>query len=120
MAVKFFILFLFIISVAAILVLYALKMAYNFLYLRLRDKKKPGAIGDFFTRNFIHKGDDMRWQKAFFALPLMFGIVLEDESQPIQDIKRIIKRLHMAIYSVLIVAMLLAIYASKAYPEGLF
>ena len=120
MATKFIILFLFIVAVAALIVLYAIKIGYNFMYLRLRDRKKVGSLGDFFSRNFINAGDDQRWNEAFMALPLLFGITLDEPNQSLNDIKRVIKKLHMAIYSVLIVAMLLGVYASKAFPEGIF
>lgn len=90
------------------------------MYLKVRDLKKAGSLGDFFSRNFINKGDDQRWNEAFLALPLMFGITLDETNEEVNAIKRVIKKLHLAIYSVLIVAMLLGIYASKAYPEGLF
>ena len=90
------------------------------MYLRLKDRKKPGSLGDFFSRNFINAGDDQRWNEAFMALPLLFGITLDEPNESLNEVKRVIKKLHLAIYSVLIVAMLLGVYASKAFPEGIF
>lgn len=120
MATKFFVLFIFIVSVVALLALYLIKIAFNFMYLRLRDKKAAGSLGDFFSRKFIHKGDDQRWRDAFLALPLLFGIEIDEDDDAVNTIKHTIKKVHVAIYSVLIMAMLVGVYASKAYPEGIF
>lgn len=117
---KFLVLFGFVVALLALLVLYALKVAHNFVYLRLRDKKQSGRFADFFNRNFSQKGDEKRWNEAFLALPLFYAISFEDESKGAHAILATIKKIHLAIYSVLIFALLLSVYASKAYPEGVF
>ncbi len=119
MLAKFLIIFLFIISVSAILVLYAIKIAHHFRYQRLRDRKKPGTIGDFFSRNFIDKKDPERWKQAFLMFPLLYAIALDEPTEELNQIKRQIKNMNVTIYAVLAVAMLVVIYASKAFPEGI-
>lgn len=119
MALKLIIIFLFLVSVTGILVLYAVKVAYHFVFLRLRAKKKPGKASDFFSRNFINKEDAHYWKNAFLLFPLLYAIVLDEPTEALNDIKRKIKRLHIAIYAFLIVALLTVVYAAKAFPEGI-
>lgn len=119
MALKVIIIFLFIVSVMGILALYALKISHHFVFLRLRAKKKPGTINDFFSRNFINKGDAQFWKDAFLLFPLLYAIVLDEPTEALNSIKRKIKRLHIAIYALLMVALLTVVYAAKAFPEGI-
>lgn len=120
MAAKVIILFLFIMSIATLVLVYAAKLAHHFRYLRAKDKKKPGSTLDFYYRNFVDKKDKERWKKAWMLFPLMFAIVLDDEHEELNTIKSQIKRLNMIIYVVLIVALLVGVYAAKAFPEGIF
>ena len=119
MVAQFIIIFLFILSVLAILVLYAIKLAYHFLYLRLKDKKRVGELGDFFLRNFINKGDNERWKNAFMLFPLLYSIALDEPTTALNEMKQRIKKINVFIYVVLIVALLVVVYASKAFPEGI-
>ncbi len=120
MALKITLLFLFILSIASLLVLYAFKMAIHFKFLRLKDRKKVGATSDFFYRAFNDKKDAERWKKAWMIFPLMFAVVLEEERTELNGLLKEIKKINFAIYSVLIVAMLVTVYAAKAFPEGIF
>lgn len=121
MVTKFVILFLFILSVLALLVAFGLKLAWHFRFLRVQSKKPEGEITDFFTRNFTSKGDDERWKKAWFIFPLLFGVEEEETDKPeILLLKRRIRKHNLAIYVILIIAMLLTVYASKAFPQGIF
>ena len=122
MAAKIVLLFLFIVSVAALIVLYALKLALHFQFLRVRDRKDPGAVSDFFYRHFVHKKDDARWKEAWMLYPLMFPVTIDEEEDkaPVIAMKKKIKRMNVNIYSALIIAMLVVVYAAKAFPEGLF
>lgn len=121
MATKIILLFLFIVSIAALVVLYAYKLALHFQFLRLRDKRQVGELSDFFYRHFINKKDAERWKQAWMLYPLMFPVIMEeDDKQEVVQMKQRIKRMNVKIYMVLIVAMLVVVYAAKAFPEGLF
>lgn len=120
MAAQFIVLFLFSISIMAMLVLYSIKLAHHFKYLRVKDKKKNGQFSDFYYRNFIDKKDSQRWKDAWLLFPLMYGIEVDDESDALNAIKKQIKKVNLAIYGVLIVALLVTVYAAKAFPEGIF
>lgn len=121
MATKFIILFLFILSVLALLAAYGLKLAWHFRFLRAESKRPEGELTDFFTRTFLSKGDAERWKKAWLIYPLLFGVEEEEADKPeILVIKRRIRKQNLIIYVVLIVAMLLTVYASKAFPQGIF
>ncbi len=120
MAIKVIIIALFLVSVVGILALYAIKVAHHFQYLRLSNKKNPGAISDFFSRNFSNKGDAQYWKEAFWIFPLLYAIVLDEPTEAMNNLKRKIKRLNVAIYMVLMVALLIVVYAAKAFPEGIF
>ena len=121
MAAKIVLLFLFFVSVAALVGLYAYKLALHFQFLRLRDKRKPGEISDFFYRHFADKKDPERWKEAWMLYPLMFPVAIEeDDKDHIVQIKQRIKRMNVNIYIALIIAMLVVVYSAKAFPEGLF
>ena len=119
MIAQLIIIFLFIISLAAIFILYAYKLALHFMYLRVQDKKKPGSVSDFFYRDFKDKKDGARWKEAWMLFPLLFPIALDDEKQELNEIKARIKRLNVAIYSALIVALIVIFYAAQFFPEGI-
>lgn len=76
-------------------------------------------MGDFFLRNFINKGDNERWKKAFMLFPLLYSIVLDEPTIALNEMKQRVKKLNVVIYVVLIVALLVVVYASKAFPEGI-
>jgi len=119
MAAKIIIIFLFIISVAAILVLYAYKLAFHFMYTRLKDRKKAGSTADFFYRNFNDTKDSDRWKQAWMLFPLLFPVVFDDERLDLNDVKYKIKKLNMAIYAGLSLALIVVFYAAQAFPEGI-
>jgi hypothetical protein len=120
MIAQFLVIFLFILSVGALFALYAIKIAQHFRFLRLKDGKKPGTIGDFFTRNFKDKKDAERWKQSFLMFPLLFAIVLDEPREELNVLKAQIKKLNVSIYAVLALAMLVVVYASKAFPQGVF
>lgn len=119
MIAQVLIIFIFIISLAAIFALYAFKLAFHFMYLRVKDKKKAGTSSDFFYRDFKDKSDAERWKEAWMLFPLLFPIVLDDDKEELNTIKARIKRLNVAIYSVLIVALLDVFVAAQFFPEGI-
>ena len=120
MVTKAILVFLFIVSVSGIIFLYAVKLAYHFQYLRVKDKKNPGSTTDFFYRHFTDKKDGERWKEAWLKFPLLYPVVLDDERQELNDIKKGIKRINMAIYVALIVAFLVVFYTAKAFPQGIY
>jgi hypothetical protein len=119
MVAQIIVIFLFIISLAAIFILYAYKLALHFMYLRVKNKKKPGSTSDFFYRDFKDKKDSERWKEAWMLFPLLFPIALDDEIEELNAIKSRVKRLNVAIYSVLIVALIVVFYAAQFFPEGI-
>jgi len=119
MALKVIIIFLFLISVMGILALYALKLSYHFIYLRGKSKKKIGVNTDFFSRNFINKEDAKFWKEAWLLYPLLYPIELDETLEELNMLKQKVKHLHIAIYVLLIIAMLTVVYAAKAFPEGI-
>lgn len=115
------ILFLFILAIIILLGLYLYKTSAHFRYLRIKAGKSPGSWADFIKRNFIFKNDDQRWKEAWLIFPLLFGVEVEDTDKPAEiDVKSVIRQANILIYLALIVAMILVVYASKAYPEGIF
>lgn len=119
MALKVIIIFLFLVSVMGILALYAIKVSYHFVYLRLKAKKKPGATSDFFSRNFINKDDAKYWKESLMLFPLLYAILLDEPTEDLNEIKRKIKRIHIGIYILLMVALFTVVYAAKVFPEGI-
>lgn len=119
MALKIIIIFSFLISVVGILALYSVKISFHLVYLRLKAKQKPGTPGDFFSRNFINKNDAQFWKEAFLLFPLLYPIVLDEPTEALNDLKRKIKRIHIGIYTLLMVALLIVVYAAKVFPEGI-
>jgi len=119
MVAKIIVIFLFIISLSAIFILYAFKLAMHFMYLRVKDKKKAGSTSDFFYRDFKDKKDAARWKDAWMLFPLLFPIALDDEKEELNAIKSRIKRMNIAIYSVLMLALVVVFYAAQFFPEGI-
>lgn len=59
-------------------------------------------------------------KEALMLFPLLFPIELENEKEELENIKKRIKKLHISLYFIIIVIMLIGVYTSKAYPNGMF
>lgn len=119
MLTKFVVQFIILAGIPTLILLYAVKAGLQMQYIRLERKKKPGSWKEIFKLG-DRKNNDLRME-AFLKFPLMFAIVFEEgESDEMLEIKRSVKRIHILIYIALIFLILAAVYASKAYPEGIF
>lgn len=99
---------------------YLIKAGRQLQCLRLQKKHKPGSVSDFWQFDIKNKKERaLRWQ-AFLMFPLLYPVVIEEsEKQEIKDIKLKIKDLNIVLYFLLIFIILIGVYASKAYPEGI-
>ncbi len=98
-----------------ILALFITKAGLQLQYLRLQKDRPKGAITDFFQFDFSDKKERaLRWQ-AFLLFPMLYAVVLDDNREELNDIKRKIKRIHIAIYFSLIILVILAIYSEKVF-----
>jgi hypothetical protein len=117
MGLQFVILFILTGGMLLLLVLYGIKVGMHMQYLRLKDRKDPGSAWDFFQ--FTEPGLAPYRSKALWMFPLMFPVVLDETREELNHHKSRIKSINMAIYAVLMVLLLAAVYAAKAFPEGI-
>ena len=120
MITKFVILFLAIISVLAILTVYALKIAHQYQYLRLQAGLKKTDFFEALSLSLKDEKSKKLRNRAIMLFPMFFPIVLDEKKETLNDIKRSIKKLHIIIYILLMVIILVGVYASKIYPNGMF
>ena len=101
--------------VLAILGLFLYKAGKQLQYLRIRKKKKPGAVKDFWSFDFSDpKARQMRIE-AFLLFPLLFAIAIDEDKQELNDIKQEVKRIHILIYLLIIVLIIMAILSEKVF-----
>ena len=101
-----------------ILLLFAIKAGFQLQYLKLKSRKKEGFVWDILKFASGSPADKkLRWE-AFMLFPMLYPIVLDEEKQELNAIKRRIKRIHIGIYFILIVLIVLAIYSEKVFPSG--
>lgn len=114
-------LFLIVFFLLILIGLYLYKISAHFRYLRLKSVRKPGSWFDFIQRNFTFENDSKNWKDAWLIFPLLFGVDVDESDKPdIVAIKSTIRQANILIYLALIICLLLMIYTSKAYPNGLF
>jgi hypothetical protein len=116
---QFVLIFGSIISIIGILGIYALKIAYQYQYLRLKNGLKQNDLFEAWSISLKKEADKKRRNEAVMLFPLFFPIVLDDKKQEMNDIKRTIKKLHIFIYLFVIVIMLIGVYSNKAFPNGI-
>lgn len=115
MLLQFIFIFFAIILMLAIIVLFIIKAGIQLQYLRLSRKKKKGAISDFVQFDYTDvKERALRWE-AFLMFPLMYAIVLEEGQEEFNDLKRSIKRIHITIYTLLILLIIMGVYSEKVF-----
>ena len=118
MALKFILLFVLTAGILCLLVLYGFKVGLHMQYLRRKAQKDPGSPWDFFA--FSEPGLSAYRKEALLLFPLLFPVELNETRQELNEAKQRIKNINIAIYLLLMVLLLAAIYTAKAYPEGLF
>lgn len=117
---QFLIIFGALVSILSILALYALKVAYQYQYLRLKNDLKRSDLFEAWSLSLSDERKKKLRNEAIMLYPLFFPIVLDDTKEEMLQIKRTIKRLHIFIYIALMAIMLIGVYTSKAYPNGIF
>lgn len=120
MALQFILLFLFIVGIMGMIAFYILKVGYQLQLVRMKKKKPKGEILDIF-KNWKNPSDRELRMQALMMYPLLYPVEIEEnEKTESVAIKKIIKRLNITLYAILIVLLLVVVYAGKKYPEGLF
>ncbi len=118
--IKFFLIFGALASILIILGLYALKIAYQYQYLRLKNRLKRTDLFEAWSLSLKLDRDKKLRNQAIMLFPMFFPIDLDDTNEAMLDIKRTLKKLHIYIYIALMAIMLIGVYTSKAYPNGIF
>ena len=118
--VKFFLIFGALASILTILGLYALKIAFQYQYLRLKNKLKRTDLFEALSFSLKSDRDKKLRSQAIMLFPMFFPIDLDDKKEDMLDLKRTIKKLHIYIYLALMAIMLIGVYTSKMYPNGIF
>ncbi len=115
MLLQFVFIFLAVVIMLAILVLFVVKAGMQLQYLRIKQKKKKGNISDFIQFDYTDsKERALRWE-AFLLFPLMYAIVLDEDHEELNALKQAVKRIHIAIYILLIVLIIMGIYSEKVF-----
>ena len=99
--------------------LFIVKAGMQLRYLRIKARKKPGALSDIIQFDYSSvKERKERWE-AFLLFPLMYPIEIEEnEKEELRTIKRKVKRIHIAIYAILILVIILGVYSEKVFPAA--
>ena len=118
--IKFLLIFGAITSILVILGLYALKIAYQYQYLRLKNKLKRTDIFEALSFSLKSDRDKKLRNEAIMLFPMFFPIELDDTKEEMLDIKKTLKKLHIYIYISLMAIMLIGVYTSKVFPNGIF
>jgi len=110
--------FLSVVILVAILFLFTLKAGYQLQYLRIKKGKKPGEFTDFLRFDISDpKERKLRWE-AFLLFPMLYAVILDDEKESLNALKRKIKRVHIGIYLTLIALVLLGVYSEKVFSAS--
>ncbi len=99
----------------ALLAIFVVKAGLQLQYLRLKNKKEKGSIFDFLQFDISDSKQRKVRMEAFLLFPVMFAVVLDEDDEELNNIKRKVKRLHIAIYLILIILTILAIYSEKVF-----
>ena len=103
----------------AILAIFLFKASLQLQYLRIKNKKNKGSKSDLLQFDFSDKKERKERWDAFLLFPLMYTVVFEEnEKQELIEIKKRIKKLHILIYSLLIIVIVLAVYSEKVFPPS--
>ena len=100
--------------------LYAIKIAWQYQYFRMKENLKKADFFEAWNIKMKNERDRKLRYKSIMAFPLMFPMEMENEKYDLEEIKKRIKRIHIGLYILIMVIMILGIYSSKAYPNGIF
>lgn len=120
MIIKITIVILSILSLAGLVLLYGKKIVIQYQYLRLKNRLKPSAAWDVFAFKMKTEKESQLRNQAWMLYPLMFPVEMETEKEDLENLKGKVKKIHIALYVLLMVVILLGVYTSKAYPNGMF
>ena len=118
--VKFILIFGAIVSVMSVFGLYALKVAIQYQYLRLKKGLKRTDLFEAWSMSLSKEDDKKRRSEAVMLFPMFFPIELDEQKEELLSIKKTIKKIHILIYFSIMAIMLIGVYASKAFPNGIF
>ncbi len=116
MLLKFIFIFLTTFLLFAILGLFVVKAGLQLQYLNLKKKKKKGQVYDILQFDWSNSQERQKRWEAFLLFPLLFAITLDDSKEELNQIKLKVKRIHIAIYIILMILVVLAIYSQKVFP----
>lgn len=86
-------------------------------YLRIKNKKDKGSTSDIIQFDYSDKKERKERWDAFMLFPLMYTVIFEEnERKELLAIKKRVKKIHITIYSLLIVVIVLAVYSEKVFP----
>ncbi len=54
--------------------------------------------------------------QAFLLFPMLYPVVLDDDKEELNAIKKRIKRIHIGIYFLLILLVVFGIFSEKVFP----
>lgn len=103
----------------AILALFLRKAGLQLQYLRRKTKlKSSGRISDFWRFDWSNPQERRdRWE-AFLLFPMLYAVVLDDQDEKLNDLKREVKRTHILIYLMLVILVILGIYSERFLPAA--
>lgn len=99
-----------------ILLLFTIKAGFQLQYLRLKAKKKEGTVWDILKFKGKEAPDKKLRLEAFLLFPMFYPIILDEQKEELNAIKRRIKRIHIGVYVILIALIILAVYSEKIFP----
>lgn len=119
MFTQFLYVFSVVIIMLAILGIFLYKAGLQLQYLRIQRKVAKGSASDIIQFDYSDKKERKERLEAFLLFPLMYGIVFEEnEKEELMAIKKRVKKIHITIYSLLIVVIVLAVYSEKVFPAA--
>lgn len=119
MFIQFVYVFSVVILLLAILGIFLYKAGLQLQYLRIQNKKDKGSASDIIQFDYSDKKERKERWEAFLLFPLMYTMIFEEnEKKELTAIKRRIKKIHITIYSFLIVVVVLAVYSEKVFPAA--
>lgn len=102
----------------AIVLLFVVKSGLQLQYLRLKNRKKPGSVWDFIKFKFSDKEARKLRVQAFLLFPMLYPMELDEPTQELNELKRKVKRIHIAVYGCIILLVILGIYSEKVFPAA--
>ncbi len=85
-------------------------------YLNLKNRKPAGSVWDFLKFSFSDKKARQLRVQAFLLFPMLYTVLLDDDKEELNAIKKKVKRIHIGVYLMLIILIVLAIYSEKVFP----